>query len=167
LAREGVDDLAALAFAVCGQADKHMRFGCVIDAVIELRHAARAARQIANQLAKSLEAAALFGDGHGKQGFAFFADASTLGYKTQPVKVHVGAAQNRGVSLALGLVQGDVLLDGGDRQRTRRLDDAARVDKDVFDGGADRVGVDRHEFVHQLAADAEGFFTDPLDRRTV
>jgi hypothetical protein len=56
-----------------------------------------------------------------------------------------------------------VLLDGGHRHRAGRLDDAARVDEHVLDGGADRVGVDGDEVVDQLAADAEGFLAHQLD----
>ena len=134
---EGVGDLAAFALALRGQAHKHMRLGRVVDAVVELGHAARAAGQGADQLAKALEAAALFGNGHGKQRLALFAHFGALGDKAQAVKVHVGAAQNRRVSLPLGFVFGHVLLDGGHRQRTGRLNNAARVDKYVFDGGTD------------------------------
>ena len=164
---EGGGDFAAFAFALRGQADEHMGLGPVVDAVVELGHAARAAGQLTDQLAKALEAATLFGNGHGKQRFALFAHFGALGDKAQAVKVHVGAAQNRGVSLPLGFVFGHVLLDGGHRQRTGRLNNAARVDKNIFDGGAHRVGVHGHEFIHQLAADAKGFLAHQLDRRTV
>jgi hypothetical protein len=49
----------------------------------------------------------------------------------------------------------------GDGQRAGRLDDAARVDEHVLDGGADGVGVDQHELVDQLAGDAEGLLRPP------
>ena len=58
---------------------------------------------------------------------------------------------------------GHILLDGGHGQRTGRLDDAAGVDKNVLDGGADGVGVYRHELVDQFAADAKGLHPHQLD----
>jgi hypothetical protein len=87
------------------QADEHMGFGVVVDAVVELGHAARPAWQLADhQFAKAPEAAALFGNRHGEQRFALFADLGALGDEAQAVEVHVGAAQDRRVGLALGLV---------------------------------------------------------------
>ena len=140
-----------------------MRFGRIVDAVVELGHRARATRQVANQSAKPPKAAALFRNRHGEQRLALFAHFGPLGDKTQAVKVHVGAAQNRGVGFAFCFVCGNVFFDGGHRQGACGLDDAAGVYKHVFDGGANGIGIDGHEFVHQLAADAKGFFADQLD----
>ena len=45
--------------------------------------------------------------------------------------------------------------------------DRARVLEHVLDRGADRVGVDEDHVVDQLAADAERFLADLLDRDAV
>ena len=58
-------------------------------------------------------------------------------------------------------------LDAGDRQRAGRLEDRARVLEHVLERGADRVGVDQHHVVDQLAADAERLLADLLDRDAV
>ena len=144
-----------------------MGLGRIVDAVVEFGDAARAAGQLANQFAKTPEAAALFGNRDRKQGLAFLAHFGPLGHKAQAVEIHVGAAQNRGVGFASGLVRGHILLDGRHGQRTGGLDNAARVDKHILDGGADSVGIDSNELIHQLAADAKGFFADQLDGRAV
>ena len=132
-----------------------MRHSTVIDTVVELGHVADAARQRADRLAKAPEAAACLGNGDGEQRLAFFADFSAFGHKTQPVEVHVGTAQNRRVGFAACFVFGDVLLDGSYSECAGRLDDAAGIDEHVLDRGADRVGIDGHEFIDQLAADAQ------------
>ena len=120
------------------------------------------------QRTKALEAAAFFRDGHGEERFTLLADLGPLGDKAQAVKVHVGAAQNRRKSFAFDLVFGDILLDGRHRQRASGLDDAAGVNKHVFDGGADRVGVDLDVVVHQAGVDdAKGLFADQFDCRAV
>ena len=132
--------------------------------VVELGHVARAAFQGADAFAEPAEAAALLGHGDGEQRLALLAHLGPLGHEAQPVEVHVGAAEHRGVGLAGGAVGGDVLFDRGHRQRAGRLDDAAGVDEHVLDSGADGIGVDRHEAVDQPAAgDAEGFGAHQLD----
>ena len=138
-------------------------FGCVADAVVELGHIARATWQLANGFTEALEAAALFGNGHGKQGFAFLAHFGAFGDEAQAVEVHVGTTQDGGVGFALGLVGGHILFDGGHGQRSGGLDNAAGVDKHVLDGGTDGVGVHRHELINQAACDTEGFFPHQLD----
>ena len=85
----------------------------------------------------------------------------------QAVEIHVGTAGNRHQCLAAKLFALDVGLETGQRQRTGRLENAAGIFEHVLDGGADGVGIDQDDFVQQLAAQAEGFFTDQLDRRTV
>ena len=72
----------ALALALGGQTDKHMGLGRIVHAVIELGHITWAAGQVANQLAKTFEAAALFWDGDRKQSLALFAHFGALGDKT-------------------------------------------------------------------------------------
>ena len=98
-----------------------MGFVGVADAVVELRHIARATWQVANELAKPLKAAALFWNSHCKNGFAFFTHFGALGHKAQAVKVHVGAAQNGGIGFAFGFVFGHILLDGCHGQCTCRF----------------------------------------------
>ncbi len=160
-------DFGGFAFAVGGQAHKHMGAIRVADAVVEFRHVARAARQVADQLTKAFEAAAFFRNRHGKQRFTLFAHLGALGHKTQPVKVHVGAAQNGGVGFAFGLVAGHVLLDGSDGQRARGLHNAAGVHEHVLDGRTHGIGVDDDELVHQFAGDAKGLFAHQFHRRAV
>ncbi|OQB99569.1 MAG: hypothetical protein BWX79_03099 [Alphaproteobacteria bacterium ADurb.Bin100] len=167
MAREIRGDLRAFAFALRGQTHEHVGLGRIADPVVELGDVAGAAGQGADQFAEAPEAAALLGNRHGKQGLALFADLGALGDEAQTVEVHVGAAQDGGVGFAFGLVRGHVLLDRRHRQRTGRLDDAARVDEDVLDGRAYSVGVHGHEFVHQPAGHAEGLFAHQLDGRTV
>src|ERR1035437_3862745 len=104
-------NLAGLALAVCRQANKHMRLRRFTDAVVELGHVARTTRQRPDHLTKAPETATFFGDRYGKQRLALFAHLGALGDKAQTVEVHVGAAQNRGIGFALGLVSSDILLD--------------------------------------------------------
>ena len=144
-----------------------MGFVGVADAVIELCHIARAAGQVANELAKALKAAALFRNGHRKNGFAFFTHFGALGHKAQAVKVHVGAAQNGGIGFAFGFVFGHILFDGCHGQCTCRFHNRASVHKHILDGGAHRVGVDGHVLVDQAARHAEGFFAHQFDGRAI
>ena len=167
LLAKALGNLGGLARALGGQADKHMGLRCIVHAVVELGHIAGAARQFANQSAKAAKAAALFRNRHGKQRFALFTHFGALGDKAQAVEVHIGAAQNSSVGLALRFVRGGILLDGCYAQRTGRLDDGAGVHKNVFDGGAHRIGVHGHKFVHQTAGHAEGLFTHQLHRGAV
>ena len=160
---EVVGDLGGFAPALGAQAHKHMGLCCITDAVVELGHVARQARQFADQLAKALKAAALLGNGHRKQRLALLAHLGAFCYKAQPVEVHVGAAQNRRIGLAPGLVLGYILLDGGHCQCAGRLHDAAGVYKHVLDGRAHRVGVHGHEFIYQVASDAKGLFPHQFD----
>ena len=60
-----------------------------------------------------------------------------------------------------------VLFDGGHAQSAGGLDNAAGVDKHVFDGRAHRVGVHADEAVDRLAHDAKGFLAHQLHRRAV
>ena len=155
------------ALAMGGQSDKHMRARGIVHAVVEFGHAAGAAAQVVHQCAQTAETAPLLGDGDGKQSFAFFAYLGALGHEAQPVKVHIRATQNGGESLPLAFVRCDVLLDGRHCHGACWLHDAAGVNKHVLDGCTDRVGVDLDVFVHQILADAEGFFTHQLDGRAI
>ena len=160
-------NVAAFALVPGGQAHKHMGTLGVSNAVVEFGDvawplAAAKAGQVANQLTKAAEAAALFGNGDGKQGFALLAHLGPLGHKAQAIKVHVGTAQNGGIGFALGAVLGHVLLDGGHGQCACRFHNAAGIDKNVFDGGTHGIGIHRHEPIDQPAGDAEGFFAHQL-----
>jgi hypothetical protein len=131
-----------------------MRLGGIADAVVELGHVARratgrarflrfAGRHFADQFTEAAEAAALFRNGDREQRFALFANLGAFGHETQPVEVHVGAAQNGRVGFAMAAMPGHVLLDGGHGECARRLDDAAGIDEHILDGCAHGVGVDR------------------------
>ncbi|MCY1375409.1 hypothetical protein D9M69_628220 [compost metagenome] len=117
LALEIGGDPGRLALALRGQSHKNVRRVGVADAVVELGHVARTAGQATNGFQKTFEAAALFGDGHGEQCFPLFTHFGAFGHEAQPVEVHVGAAQDSGVGLALGLVLVDILFDRGNRHR--------------------------------------------------
>ena len=141
-----------------------MGFARVADAVIELGHRARRGtaakrRQAAEYGAKALETAALFGNGDGEQCLSFFADLSAFGNKAQAVEIDIRTAQHRSISLALGFVLRHVFFDAGHRHGTRGLDDVARVDKHIFDGGANFIGVYANKFVHQVFGNAKSFLT--------
>ena len=144
-----------------------MGVGIVANSVVELGHIARPARQFTNQRTKPFKAAALLGNRHSKQCFPFFTDFGSLGNKAQAVKVHVGTAQNGGVSLAFGLVRCHILLDSRYRQRTGGLHNAARVYKHILDGRADCIGIYCHEFIDQITADAESLFAHQFDGRAI
>ena len=165
-------NLGAFTFAAGGDAYKHMGFGSVADAVIELgdrarRFAAAKGRQVAQQTTKPLEAAALFGDGHRQQRFAFFAHFGAFCHKPQAVEIHVRATQNSCVGLAPRFVKRHIFFDGSHRHRARGLDDAAGVHKHIFDGGAHRVGVDAHVVVYQMPRHAKGLFAHQFHRRAI
>ena len=156
-------DAAVVAGAVRGQANEHMGLLVAAHAVVELCDVARCAAQGIDQADQAAEAAALFGNGDSKQPLAFFAHFGAFGYKAQTVKIHVGAAQNGGKGLALAFVGGHVLLDGRHSQSACGLHNAAGVDEHVFDGGANRVGIDFDEVIYQGLVDAQGFFAHLLD----
>ena len=165
-------NLGAFTFAAGGHAHKHMGFGRVADAVIEFGDRARLfaaakGRQVAQQAAKPLEAAALFGDGHRQQRFTFFAHLGAFRHKPQAVEIHVRATQNSRVGLASRFVKRHIFFDGGYRHGAGGLDDAAGIDKHIFDGGAHRVGVDADVVVYQMPRHAKGFFTHQFHRRAI
>ncbi len=159
---ERARDLPDLVATGDRQADEHVGDPVVGDAVVELRDAA-----IAEQAAQPPESAALLGDRHREQRLALLPDLGALGNESQPVEVHVGAAGDRDVRLALRAVPLRVLLERRHAQRACRLEDAARVLEHVLDRGADRVGVDDLEVVDQFARQPERLFADELDGRAV
>ena len=124
-------------------------------------------RALPQDFAELEKAARLLGDLHGEQRFARLAEIRAFGHVAQLVEIHVGAAVDGDDALVLPVVQRAILLDARHRQRTGGLDDGARVFEDVLDAGADFVGVDQHDFVDVLAAQAEGFFADALHRHAV
>ena len=65
--------------------------------------------------------------------------------------------------LALFFQGQDVFLDGRHGQGASGLDDAARVDEDVLDGGAHLIGVDRDEVVDQVLCDAKSLLAHQFD----
>ncbi len=161
-------DLAALSRRAGGQSHKHMGFLGVTDAVIEFGDGARClaaaeCRQVAQHTAKPFETAALFGNGHGKQCFAFFTDLGALGDKPQAIKIDVGAAQHGCIGFTLGFVQRHVFFDRCHRHGTGWLHDAARVNKHIFDRCAHGVRVNADKFVHQTPCNAKRFFAHQLD----
>ena len=110
-------NLGTLPWCAGGQTYKHMGFVGIADAVVEFgdgarRLAASERRQVAQHAAKALETAALFGNGHSKQGFTFFTDLGAFCHKPQTVKVDVGATQYRSISFALCFVLGHIFFDG-------------------------------------------------------
>src|ERR1019366_5229786 len=121
----------------------------------------------ADQRAKTPEAAALFGDGDGEQRLALLADFGTLGDEAQAVEVHVGAAGDGDVGLALLAALLHVLLDRRDAERSGRLEDAARVFEDILDRGAPRIGIDDAPVVDEPPRQTKGLGTDTLDGRAV
>ena len=154
--KAALDALGLVAFGD-GQPDKNMGLVCVRDAVVELGHRARA-----DQLAKALEGAAFFGDRDGKEGFALFTKFSALGNKPQSIKVHVRAAGDGHQGLTFDLTRLHILLDSRHTQGPGGLQDAAGFLKNIFDGGADFVGVDHHVVVYQGACQTKGFLAHKL-----
>ena len=160
-------DFCAFAFAMGREAHENMRFFTARDAVVELRHIARTARQAANRLAKTPETPALLRHRDRQQRLALLAHFSALRHEAQAVKIHVCAAQNRGIGLALGFVRSDILLDRRHRQSPRGLHDAARIGEHILDRRADRIGVHLNELIHQMPGHAKRFLAHQLHRRAI
>ena len=119
-------------FAMGGEAHEDMGVCSVADAVVELGHVARAARQVANHLAKAAETPALLGDGDGQQRFALLAHLGALGHEAQAVEIHVGAAQDGGVGLARVLCVATYCLMAATASAPCGLDDAAGVHEHIL-----------------------------------
>ena len=67
----------------------------------------------------------------------------------------------------MGFVLRHILFQGGHRHGPRGLDDAAGIDKHVFDGRAHGVGIDADVLVHQVLGYAEGFLAHQFHRRAI
>src|SRR4051812_26899907 len=108
------------------------------------------------------EATRLLGNGHGKQRLALTAEIGALRNMPQAIEVHVGAAVDRDQPLVLPALARHELLDARDRERTRRLDDRARVLKHVLDCRADLIRAQKQDLVDMRATEVIGLFADPL-----
>src|SRR5690606_19982128 len=131
-------------------------------AIVELGDVA-----VADEAAKSLEAAALFGHGNSEDGFAGFTDVCAFGDEAKAVEVHVRAAGDGNYGLVLPAVFCQIAFGAGNGESARGFEHAAGILEDVFDGGADGVGVDGDEVVDVLSGQPEGFFAHELDGRAV
>lgn len=96
-------------------------------------------------------------------------DRRPLRYKAQSVEIHIRSADNGHESLSRveQIVLVDIRLERGNRECTCRFGDGAGVFKDVFDSCADSVVVDELDVIYELLADAEGFFADYPNGRTI
>jgi hypothetical protein len=80
--------------------------------------------------------------------------ASRASPSSQPVEVHVCAAQDRDDAAVSGPTGGPG-LQARNRQRTGRLHDASRVVEDVLDGRADLVVADPDDLIHRPPGQGE------------
>ena len=118
---------------------------------------------------ESGERAGTLRDGDGEEGFFLLSESGALGDEAQAVEVHVCAGGD-GDELALGVLRGlrgDILLQTGEGERAGGLEDGTGVFEDVFDGGADLVGVDLDDLVDDLARHAESLLANSLDSRAI
>ena len=143
-------------------ADEDVRDPGVGVPVIEFGDAA-----FAEQCAELAEAARPFGDRDRQDRFALLAELGAFGDEAQPVEIHVGPGGDRHKRSVLRAMSLAVGLHPGDGQRARGLEDRARVLEGVLDRGTDRVGVDQHHLVDQLAADAKRLLAHLLDRHAI
>src|SRR5690606_14776083 len=128
-------------------------------AVVELGDAARSER-----LAEAQELALPFRDLDRDQRLAVLAELGPLGDVHQPIEVHVRAARDRDVVLALtALLALQPALQARDGERAGRLHDDAAVLENVLDRGADLVRLDEHDLVDDLAGHGEGVIADAPD----
>lgn len=143
-----------------GRLDAHedVGLGGVAHAVVEFGHVA-----VAHELAQTLEGAALLGNRHRKDRLALLAVLCALGHKAQTVEVHVGARGDGNERLVAHLLAAGPGLEARKRQRARGLDDGAGIFKDVLDGRADLVAVDKDDLVEILAAELERLVAHALD----
>ena len=114
-------------------------------------------------LAEAPEAAALLGDRHREQGLALLADLGPLGDEAQAVEVHVGAAGDRDVGLAVRRVRATYCLMAATPSApagSRML----RVSSKTSLMAAQTASVSTTiEVVDQLARQAERLLADQLD----
>ena len=96
------------------------------------------------------EAAGLLRNRHRQQRLTRATQVGALRDVPQPVEIHVGATVDRHQPLVLPALARHELLDARHRQRTRRLDDRARILEHVLDRGADLIGIHQHDLVDVL-----------------
>ncbi|SKO69229.1 Uncharacterised protein [Mycobacteroides abscessus subsp. massiliense] len=85
----------------------------------------------------------------------------------QAVEVHVGTTSDRNQILTLDIVFRNISLQAGKGQCTRRLSNAARIVKNIFNRAAQHIRIDRNNFVQQLFTQAEGFLAHHFNSRAV
>ena len=99
----------------------------------------------------------------GKNCFACLTDFGPLCHKTQPVEIHVGAAGNRDQRFPFEFVFSGVLFGACERKRARRLEHAAGILKNIFDGGTDGISVDQNVVVNELPSETKGLDSHLFD----
>ena len=85
----------------------------------------------------------------------------------QAVEVHVGTAGDGNQILTLDIVFRNVSLQAGKGQCARRLGNAARIVKNIFNRAAQHIRIDCNNFIQQLFTQAESFLTHHFNRRAV
>ena len=128
-------------------------FGIAVP-IVEFRDLARA--QVVAQGAKT---AGAFGNRGANQRLPLFTQRGQFGDMAQPVKVHVGAAENGDKAPVLQVLPLDILFQPGQGQCPGRFRDGAGILEYILDRGADLVDVDRQDLIDQLPADAECFLS--------
>mmetsp|Transcript_29052 Transcript_29052/g.94864 ORF Transcript_29052/g.94864 Transcript_29052/m.94864 type:complete len:326 (-) Transcript_29052:878-1855(-) len=141
---------------------QHVRRTRVVLAVLEFGDV-----EAPDAAAKVFEGAGAFRDGGDKNRLATEPNVGNLAHDTEPIEVHVCAGGDGDAARALDAVVLDVRFGARHRNRPRGLEDRARVEKDVFDRGADSGGVDEYDSVDEVAADAEALLPNHLDRHPV
>ena len=139
----------------------------VADAIVEFSDMPRA-----DQFAETAETAPFFRNGDGKYRFTIFTDIGAFGHETQAVEIQVGAGCDgdqclSGQRRSCFFKFSDLSLDTGDSQCAGRFQNAACVQENVFDGGADIVGIDQNDIINIFAGYSEGFFADQFDCCTI
>ena len=112
----------------------------------------------AQQPAELPQAAGLLGNFHRQHRFALLAQFRPFGHKAQPLEVHVGAAGHGHQGAATGPIR-RICFEASHSESPGRFKDGAGVFKNVFDGGANGIAIDRHHPVHHLLSQAEGFLS--------
>ena len=83
------------------------------------------------------------------------------------MEVHIGATGDGNQILTLDIVFRNVSLQAGKSQCARRLSNATRIVKNIFNRAAQHIRIDRNNFVQQLFTQAEGFLAHHFNRRAV
>src|SRR5260370_13347717 len=119
-------------------------------AIIELGNVA-----LAEERAKLSEAARSLRDRHRENRLALLAELGLFGDESQAVEIHVRTAGDRHQRSVAKTVALAPELEPRDRQRSCRLENRSRVLEHVLERRANGVGVDQHDVVDQLAANAK------------